>query len=221
MYIFCHVLVSTSRLHGLERLSKPRQYLLQSLHDRDHPLRLNFTVRLHVSSYACLSNNKHHFPRYSIRSAIFNSQPFCNGTPTWNRCCCLVVRLWREHAETDTTISRQDGESKKDIHNTYTWQVLKASNYERNALTKVSRAGDHIFGILPFMAGRLNGAGGVIPGVTDPRTYKIDRFNAEPALEIYGPLGTRAYVRSGLAYTHVRLARQSSYPIPLSLKLTS
>ncbi|KAI0921224.1 hypothetical protein AcW1_004730 [Taiwanofungus camphoratus] len=63
--------------------------------------------------------------------------------------------------------------------------------------------GDHIFGLLPVLASRLNGAGGVVEGVEDPRTEKGDR-ELEP-VEIYGPLGTRAYIRSGLAYTHTIL----------------
>lgn len=29
--------------------------------------------------------------------------------------------------------------------------------------------GDHIFGLLPFLASRLNGAGGVAEGTEDPR----------------------------------------------------
>lgn len=29
--------------------------------------------------------------------------------------------------------------------------------------------GDHIFGILPLLASRLNGAGGTVEGVADPR----------------------------------------------------
>ncbi|KAK0490859.1 beta-lactamase-like protein [Armillaria novae-zelandiae] len=58
--------------------------------------------------------------------------------------------------------------------------------------------GDHIFGLLPLLASCLNGAGGQIEGADDPRTQP---------LEIYGPLGTRAYVRNGLAYTHSLLGR--------------
>jgi len=67
--------------------------------------------------------------------------------------------------------------------------------------------GDHIFGLLPLMASIANGAGGMVEEVEDPRaqrnqgTYVDD---VEP-LEIYGPLGTRAYVRAGLTYTHTLL----------------
>ncbi|KAI0355381.1 Metallo-hydrolase/oxidoreductase [Trametes cingulata] len=62
--------------------------------------------------------------------------------------------------------------------------------------------GDHIFGLLPVLAGRLNGAGGTIDGVEDPRAQAAP---PEDPLEIYGPLGTRAYVRHGLTYTHTLL----------------
>ncbi|KAL0067581.1 hypothetical protein AAF712_005296 [Marasmius tenuissimus] len=64
--------------------------------------------------------------------------------------------------------------------------------------------GDHIFGLLPLMAACLNGAGGTADGIDDPRA-QVD-LN-EPPLEIYGPLGTRAYVRNGLTYTHTLLGR--------------
>ncbi|KAI3612237.1 hypothetical protein WG66_012260 [Moniliophthora roreri] len=63
--------------------------------------------------------------------------------------------------------------------------------------------GDHIFGLLPLMASCLNGAGGTV-GVDDPRT-QVD-LNEAP-LEIYGPLGTRAYIRNGLTFTHTLLGR--------------
>ncbi|TFK43661.1 Metallo-hydrolase oxidoreductase [Crucibulum laeve] len=63
--------------------------------------------------------------------------------------------------------------------------------------------GDHIFGLLPLLASCLNGAGGITEGMEDPRMH-VDT-NAPP-LEIYGPLGTRAYVRNGLGYTHSLLS---------------
>ncbi|KAL5492506.1 hypothetical protein ACEPAI_3953 [Sanghuangporus weigelae] len=61
--------------------------------------------------------------------------------------------------------------------------------------------GDHIFGIAPLMAGCMNGGGGMIEGMADPRLQPPD---SEP-LEIYGPLGTRAYIRSVLYYTRTTL----------------
>jgi len=68
--------------------------------------------------------------------------------------------------------------------------------------------GDHIFGLLPLMATLLNGAGGTTDGIEDPR-LQVDLD--KPVLEIYGPLGTRAYIRNGLAYTHTLLG--SSYVV--------
>ncbi|KAH0839927.1 Metallo-hydrolase oxidoreductase [Lanmaoa asiatica] len=62
--------------------------------------------------------------------------------------------------------------------------------------------GDHIFGLLPLMASIANGAGGTVEDSEDPRAQSQD--SVEP-LEIYGPLGTRAYVRAGLAYTYTLL----------------
>jgi len=64
--------------------------------------------------------------------------------------------------------------------------------------------GDHIFGLLPLLASRLNGAGGMVDGTEDPRAQAQPQDAAQP-FEIYGPLGTRAYVRNGLAYTHTLL----------------
>ncbi|OCH88321.1 Metallo-hydrolase/oxidoreductase [Obba rivulosa] len=67
--------------------------------------------------------------------------------------------------------------------------------------------GDHIFGLLPVLAGRLNGAGGMADASEDPRLQLDARDTQEEVLplEIYGPLGTRAYVRNGLIYTHTIL----------------
>ncbi|KAH8094896.1 Metallo-hydrolase/oxidoreductase [Cristinia sonorae] len=66
--------------------------------------------------------------------------------------------------------------------------------------------GDHIFGLLPFLASRLNGAGGVAEGLEDPRLLQqLTNVDPRDAVEIYGPLGTRAYVRNGLAHTYTLL----------------
>uniref|UniRef100_A0A8H7Y188 Uncharacterized protein n=1 Tax=Psilocybe cubensis TaxID=181762 RepID=A0A8H7Y188_PSICU len=62
--------------------------------------------------------------------------------------------------------------------------------------------GDHIFGLIPLMCSLLNGAGGTAEGSEDPR-LNVDTTTA--SLEIYGPLGTRAYIRNGLSYTHSNL----------------
>ncbi|KAG1752637.1 beta-lactamase-like protein [Suillus paluster] len=64
--------------------------------------------------------------------------------------------------------------------------------------------GDHIFGLLPLLASMLNGAGGTADGVEDPRTHMVQDSDNRP-IEIYGPLGTRAYIRNGLKYTHTLL----------------
>ncbi|KAF9478183.1 Metallo-hydrolase/oxidoreductase [Pholiota conissans] len=68
--------------------------------------------------------------------------------------------------------------------------------------------GDHIFGLTALMASLLNGAGGITEEGSDPR-LNVDTTIA--ALEVYGPLGTRAYVRNSLAYTHTQLG--SSYVV--------
>ncbi|KII94876.1 hypothetical protein PLICRDRAFT_97738 [Plicaturopsis crispa FD-325 SS-3] len=65
--------------------------------------------------------------------------------------------------------------------------------------------GDHIFGVLPLLASMLNGSGGTVEGVEDSRTDEALLSDQKP-IEIYGPLGTRAYVRNGLSYTYSRLA---------------
>ncbi|TFY55025.1 hypothetical protein EVG20_g9473, partial [Dentipellis fragilis] len=67
-------------------------------------------------------------------------------------------------------------------------------------------AGDHIFGLIPLMASRLNGAGGMIDAAEDTRAAGAAvAKDTIPPLEIYGPPGTRAYVRTGLTYTHTLL----------------
>ncbi|KAI0797059.1 beta-lactamase-like protein [Abortiporus biennis] len=64
--------------------------------------------------------------------------------------------------------------------------------------------GDHIFGLLPLLASRTNGAGGMVDDTDDPRLHSQSSVEADP-IEIYGPLGTRAYIRNGLTYTHTIL----------------
>ena len=44
-------------------------------------------------------------------------------------------------------------------------KALKSRRAELNSFIP----GDHIFGILPLLASRLNGAGGIAEGVDDPR----------------------------------------------------
>ncbi|EFI27678.1 hypothetical protein CC1G_14603 [Coprinopsis cinerea okayama7 len=67
--------------------------------------------------------------------------------------------------------------------------------------------GDHIFGLVPLLASCMNGAGGVVEEQgqgEDPRRV-VD--TSIPPLEIYGPMGTRAYIRSALACTYTLLGR--------------
>ncbi|KAJ3487982.1 hypothetical protein NLI96_g3157 [Meripilus lineatus] len=65
--------------------------------------------------------------------------------------------------------------------------------------------GDHIFGILPLLASRLNGAGGTVEGVADPRAKASTSQDPTDVIEIYGTTGTRAYIRNGLSYTYTLL----------------
>ncbi|KAJ7178983.1 beta-lactamase-like protein [Mycena filopes] len=74
--------------------------------------------------------------------------------------------------------------------------ILKMGKIEKIFITHTH--GDHIFGLIPLLASILNGSGGAADA-DDPRE-RIDIAN--PVIEIYGPLGTRAYVRSCLKYTH-------------------
>ncbi|TFK28858.1 Metallo-hydrolase/oxidoreductase [Coprinopsis marcescibilis] len=71
--------------------------------------------------------------------------------------------------------------------------------------------GDHIFGLAPLLASCMNGAGGIVAEGQDQEQKNEDPRVAVdqniPALEIYGPLGTRAYVRAALAYTYTLLGR--------------
>ncbi|KAJ6515730.1 beta-lactamase-like protein [Mycena sanguinolenta] len=80
--------------------------------------------------------------------------------------------------------------------------IVKMGRIEKIFITHTH--GDHIFGLLPLLAGVLNGSGGTADGEDEPRA-RIDVTN--PAIEIYGPLGTRAYIRSGLRYTHTYFNR--------------
>ncbi|BFZ61475.1 hypothetical protein YB2330_002541 [Saitoella coloradoensis] len=70
--------------------------------------------------------------------------------------------------------------------------------------------GDHVFGIVPLMASVLCGAGGTV-GASDPRLDSAadKRARAETgedeALEIYGPLGLREYIRRALRLTYTNL----------------
>ncbi|KAF7332015.1 hypothetical protein MKEN_00081800 [Mycena kentingensis (nom. inval.)] len=92
-----------------------------------------------------------------------------------------------------------------------TQRQFPKSDVKLSRITKIFLThlhGDHVFGVVPLMAGLLNGTGGM-EGDGDPREAKVDVDN--PSLEIYGPLGTRAYIRSNLTLTHTCLG--SSYVV--------
>ncbi|KAI6105838.1 Metallo-hydrolase oxidoreductase [Pisolithus sp. B1] len=67
--------------------------------------------------------------------------------------------------------------------------------------------GDHIFGLVPLMTSLANGAGNTVDDADDHRLQAQLDTDASP-LEIYGPLGTRAYVRACLTFTHSILTRK-------------
>ncbi|KAH8110986.1 Metallo-hydrolase/oxidoreductase [Phellopilus nigrolimitatus] len=88
-----------------------------------------------------------------------------------------------------------------------TQQRVQKSDIKMGKIRKIfitHTHGDHIFGIAPLMAGCMNGAGGMADGTLDPRTNPPPPEEVIP-LEIYGPLGTRAFIRSALRYTHTKL----------------
>ncbi|KAH7097456.1 Metallo-hydrolase/oxidoreductase [Auriculariales sp. MPI-PUGE-AT-0066] len=84
-------------------------------------------------------------------------------------------------------------------------QVQRSTDVRMGRIRKVfitHTHGDHIFGLAPLMASAMNGAGGTTDG-PDER-LEVDE-TLLPTFEIYGPLGTRAYVRSALRFTHTLL----------------
>lgn len=81
--------------------------------------------------------------------------------------------------------------------------ILKMGKIKKIFITHTH--GDHIFGLVPLITSLANGAGGTIGDDGDPRLQT--QFDAD-VLEIYGPLGTRAYVRASLTFTHSILARR-------------
>ena len=49
-----------------------------------------------------------------------------------------------------------------------------------NKLLTYSYQGDHIFGLLPLLASRLNGAGGTADSVDDPRAHENNDQKVSP-----------------------------------------
>lgn len=85
-------------------------------------------------------------------------------------------------------------------------QIQKSDTVKMGRIQKIfitHTHGDHIFGICPLLASCMNGAGGMTEGTEDPRTQT--KFTYRPPVEIYGPLGTRAYIRNALSFTHTNL----------------
>ena len=81
-------------------------------------------------------------------------------------------------------------------------------------------AGDHIFGLVPLMASCLDGAGGMVDDSQDMRLRGPEQNQVSPSfllprlcrltssvqcLEIYGPLGTRAFIRTAIHYSYTNL----------------
>ncbi|KAF9782360.1 Metallo-hydrolase oxidoreductase [Thelephora terrestris] len=90
-------------------------------------------------------------------------------------------------------------------------QIMKSSLVKMGKIEKMFIThlhSDHIGGLLCLLASAMNGDGGTIPGVEDPR---VGSTPTKPPLEIYGPLGTRAYVRNGLKLTYTLL--EGSYVV--------
>ncbi|KAG6378724.1 Metallo-hydrolase/oxidoreductase [Boletus reticuloceps] len=113
----------------------------------------------------------------------------------------MVIRLWGGDPASVAEKRSKDGKDQENIHHPYAW--FASTLVSLLALT-LGHTGDHIFGLLPLMASIANGAGGTIEDIEDPRAQRQGDVDVDP-LEIYGPLGTRAYVRAGLTYTYTLL----------------
>jgi hypothetical protein len=59
---------------------------------------------------------------------------------------------------------------------------MASSTYLERAKQLTGRPGDHIFGLLPLMASCLNGAGGTVDWVEDPRLGTDDKDDNEVGL---------------------------------------
>lgn len=114
--------------------------------------------------------HQHHISRNCVCAAFAHTKSLRPCPPSRRK--CLVIRLWGRHTEPDTEERCQDGKNFQDLHYPYPWCVttLPAS---RRVAHWTGRSGDHIFGLLPLLASRLNGAGGMIDEALDPRASGV------------------------------------------------
>lgn len=78
-------------------------------------------------------------------------------------------------------------------HQIRKWGAVKIETINKIFITHTH--GDHIFGICPLLASCMK------PPIITTEGAEVSR----PPLEVYGPLGTRAYIRNSLFYTHTVL----------------
>lgn len=83
----------------------------------------------------------------------------------------MAIRLRRIDSAKGPERGRKNGEDPEDLHYAYSWWAGQL--FFVDVSTRIHCIGDHIFGIAPLMAGCLNGAGGMIDGVDDPRTSRM------------------------------------------------
>lgn len=138
----------------------------------------------------------------------------------------MALRLWRGDSTPDSEELRQDGQDRESIHHTYPWSVTIQQPVIYNACRASHNhyLGDHIFGLLPVLAMRLNGAGGLVD-VEDPRAAAATSEDIPVSLlgvsHIYGVLidisfRMRAATRDIRASGHTSIRPQWPYIHPHS-----